>query len=354
MTLGSVKVLDASKARQTARDLLAAVRLGRDPAAERTESHSRASVAEFSDIIEHFLARQEARLRPKSYRETKRYLQELWKPLHRLHLLRISRADVAMRLGTLTLENGPIAADRARAALSAFFGWAIREGLCEGNPVLGTNKAATVRSRDRVLSDEDIKAIWNALPDSDYGRIVRLLILTGQRRDEIGGLPWSEINQAKRVLTLSKDRTKNHRPHEVPLSKLALAILLEQPVRADRDLVYGDGPRKNGHNDTLPQCRGYQGWSKSKAALDETTSWIKPWRLHDIRRTVATRMGDELGVQPHIIEAVLNHVSGHKAGIAGIYNHATYAEQKRTALDMWAEHLEKILRRKTDTAIPQI
>jgi integrase len=150
---------------------------------------------------------------------------------------------------------------------------------------------------------------------------------------------WSEVDKTKRVLTLSKDRTKNHRPHEVPLSKLALAILLKQPVRADRDLVFGDGPRKNGRNVTPSQCGGYQGWSKSKAALDKATSWIKPRRLHDIRRTVATRMADKLGVKPHIIEAVLNHVSGHKAGIAGIYNQATYPQQKRKALDFWAKHV---------------
>jgi integrase len=336
MTLGSLNVLDPSKARATARDLLAGVRLGRDPAAERAESRARASDETLGEVADHFLARQEGRLRPSSYAATRRYLKELWKPLHRLHLPGIVRKDVATRLRSIAQENGPIAADRARAALSAFFGWAIREGLCEANPVVGTNKAAQLKSRDRVLSDEELKAIWNALPETDYGRIMRLLILTGQRREEIGGLRWSEIDLVKRLITLSSERTKNHRPHDVPLSKAALGILNVQPERAGREFVFGDGPRSNGMD---AKHGGFQGWSKSKAALDEQTRSVGPWRLHDVRRTVATRMA-ELGVQPHIVEAVLNHVSGHKAGVAGVYNRAAYAEEKTAALDLWAKHVD--------------
>jgi integrase len=339
MTIGSIKVLDPSNARTTARNLLARVRLGQDPAAERREARAKASDAPLGAIVDRFLAWKESRLRPSSYGATRRYLKEIWKPLHALHLTNIRRADVAARLGAVAEEHGPIAADRARAALSAFFTWAIREGLCEVNPVIGTNKAAELKSREHVLSDEEFRVIWQALPESDYGRIVRLLILTGQRREEIGGLRWSEVDKAKRLIRLPSDRTKNHRVHDVPLTKAALAILNTQPVRDGRDLVFGDGPRSNVQD---AREAGFQGWSKSKTALDEKTKGIQPWRLHDIRRTVATRMAD-LGVQPHIVEAVLNHVSGHKAGVAGVYNRAAYAGEKTAALELWAKHIDRLV-----------
>ena len=305
MTLGSTKMLEPSKARDAAKDVLAGVRLGRDPAAERAEARVRASDEPLGAVVDRFLARQEGRLRPRSLTETTRYLKTHWKPLYDLRVVRVSRDSVAKRLGAIAGENGPIAADRARAALSAFFTWAIGEGLCEANPVIGTNKAAEMQSRERVLSDHELKTIWHALPDNDYGRITRLLILTGQRREEIGGLRWSEMDMARRVITLPGERTKNHRPHDVPLSKPALTILKAQPTRDRREFVFGDGPRRSSQEGEDVRQGGFQGWSKSKTALDEQTKTIGDWRLHDLRRTVATRMA-ELGVQPHIVEAVLN------------------------------------------------
>jgi integrase len=255
-----------------------------DPAAERREAIAKASDAPLGTVVDRFLTRQERRLRPSGYSATKRYLKELWKPLHALHLTNISRADVAARLGGIAGENGPIAADRTRAAFSAFFTWAIREGLCEINPVVGTNKAAELKSRKRVLTDEELKIIWQAAPESDYGRIVRLLILTGQRREEIGGLRWPEVDTAKRVIRLPGDRTKNHRDHNVPLTKAALAILNAQPVRAGREFVFGDGPRSSAQDDEAPAGGGFQGWSKSKNALDKKTKGIQAWRTISAER----------------------------------------------------------------------
>ncbi|MGB6731094.1 MAG: tyrosine-type recombinase/integrase [Xanthobacteraceae bacterium] len=342
MTLGSNKMLEPSKARDAAKDVLASVRLGRDPAAERAEARVRASDEPLGAVVDRFLARQEGRLRPRSLTETTRYLKTHWKPLHDLHVVQVRRDSVAKRLGAIAGENGPVAADRARTALSAFFTWAIGEGLCEANPVIGTNKAAQLQSRERVLSDHELKRIWHVLPDNDYGRITRLLILTGQRREEIGGLRWSEIDMATRVITLPGERTKNHRPHDVPLSKPTLSILKAQPTRDGREFVFGDGPRRSSQEGEDARQGGFQGWSKSKTALDEQTKTIGEWRLHDLRRTVATRMA-ELGVQPHIVEAVLNHVSGHKSGIAGIYNRAACTEEKTAALALWGEHVDRLV-----------
>jgi integrase len=200
------------------------------------------------------------------------------------------------------------------------------EGLSETNPVIGTNKAAgEIKARDRVLTDKELATVWNGLPENGYGRIVRLLILTGCRRDEIGSLRWPEINEESRLIALPGERTKNGRPHDVPLSKAALEILNSIPRRVNRDFVFGEGKG------------GFSGWSKAKASLDAQLG-LKAWRLHDLRRTASTRMAD-LGVQPHIIEAVLNHVSGHKAGVAGVYNRSTYANEKRTALDALSNYV---------------
>jgi integrase len=349
LTLGSTAMLTADQARNGikdknhptknrdgARDLLARVRLGEDPAARKIEARARAADT-FGVLVNGFLARQEKRLRPRSYAETERYLRVHWKPLHGAPLANINRATVAAKLAAIADDSGPIAADRARAALSAFFTWAIREGLADVNPVIGTNKSAELRPRERVLADAELAAIWKALPADQYGAIVRLLILTGQRREEIGGLRWSEVDVDKARVTLAGDRTKNGKPHELPLPDAGLAIIEAQPRRGSRDLIFGEGEGP------------FQGWGRAKAALDRRLAKladqnvrVPPWRLHDVRRTVATRMAD-LGVQPHVVEAVLNHVSGHKAGVAGVYNRSLYGPEKRAALHLWAKHVLTIV-----------
>ena len=176
------------------------------------------------------------------------------------------------------------------------------------------------------MSDAETAAIWLGAPDNDYGRIIRLLMLTACRRDEIGGLRWSEIDLEARTITLPGTRTKNRQDHVIPLSDLLSRCFEGKLRRADRDHVFG---LREG---------GFSGWSKSKGTLDRTLK-VKAWRLHDLRRTAATRMAD-LGAQPHVIEAVLNHISGHKAGVAGTYNRATYEKEKRDALNLWATHLK--------------
>jgi integrase len=234
------------------------------------------------------------------------------------------------------------AANRARASLSTLFIFAMREGLVEANPVIGTNKARDERLRDRVLANTELVEIWNACRDDDYGRIVRLLILTGQRREEVGAMASSEINLANSQWSLPGERTKNRLSHDVPLSDSAAAILRAIPRHVRRNLIFGMG------------SGGFSGWSRAKAALDgrinsarikhlgTRAEEISPWRIHDIRRTVATGMAN-IGVQPHIIEAVLNHVSGHKAGVAGIYNRAVYAAEKRAALERWANQVSSLV-----------
>lgn len=274
-----------------------------------------------------------------------------WKPLHSVSVFKITRRHVAARVAEIAAQQGAVSTARARTALSTMFNWAIREGLdIPGNPVLGTNRPEQPKSRDRVLSDAELAEIWQAYGNDDYGRIVRLLFLTAQRRDEVGRTQWPELDTTDKRWTLPGARTKNHREHVLPLVPTALALL--PPRRDDRDCIFGDGPRRKGD-----RGRGFSGWSKSKAALDarfltarrgadEDAKPLPHWTVHDLRRTTATVMADQLGVLPHVVEAILNHVSRHRAGVAGIYNQARYQAEMRDALERWAEHLARILRRR--------
>ena len=343
ITLGTVETVDPDEARKLARSALAKVQLGGDPQAEKADSRARASVT-LGVIADSYLARAQGRLKPRSYEEVERHLKRHWKPLHELAIANVKRANVAKRLGEIAAENGPFASNRSRASLSALFSWAMGEGLAELNPVAGTNRATEEVSRNRVLTEAELAAVWRACGDDDHGRITRLLLLTGQRREEVGGMVWSELHFDRALWSLPPGRTKNGLPHDVPLSDPALDILRGAPRREGREMVFGTGEGS------------FSGWSKAKAALDArilaamqeaakgtaTKPKLAPWRLHDLRRTMATVMADRLGVLPHVVEAVLNHVSGHRAGVAGTYNRALYAAEKRNALERWGEHVASL------------
>jgi integrase len=325
VTLGSPASLTAARARSTAAELQAKVRLGIDPAGVKIENRARAAET-MGATLQSYLAQRRSEVRPGHYAGIERHLVKHCRRLHGLQLAKIDRRTIAATLNTVDSKSGPIEANRVRTSLSSFYVWCIREGLVEQNPVTGTNRRSE-KSRDRVLSPKELKAIWNGTAGAhDYYAIIRLLMLTGCRLSEIGALRWSEVFGDRVVLPA--ERTKNGRAHIVPLSDAARAILAARP-RND-EYVFG---RNEG--------RPFSGWNACKDRLDAEIA-IQPWRIHDLRRTAATRMA-ELGVQPHVIEVVLNHVSGHKAGVAGIYNRATYEPEKRQALILWAEHLAAIV-----------
>src|SRR5277367_721396 len=336
LSLGSSETIDADEARKRTKTALSQVHLGTDPQVEKSNARLKASVT-IGATVEDYLARREGHLKPNSLADVRRYLRVHWAPLHEVAVHSVTRSMVAARLAEIAAANGLYAANRARAALSTFYSWGIGEGLANENPVVGTNKAVVEETRDRVLTAAELRLIWQLAGSNDFGAIVRLLILTGQRREEVGGMLWSELDLDAALWTIGKDRTKNGLQHDVPLSPTAAAILRDIPRQDGRDYVFGssDGP--------------FQGWSNAKAALDARMgaalkaergdgAKLSPWRLHDIRRTVATRLGDQ-GVLPHVVEAILNHISGHRAGVAGIYNRAVYAAEKRDALGRWAAFL---------------
>jgi integrase len=336
MSLGKVELQGVDKARDKAKDILAAVRMGKDPAGEKQRDRTTATDT-FKAVADRFLAFQKTQIRPRSYNDVERHMMVYAKPLHGLLLSKIQRQDIASVISAVRAKGVVVTANRVRATTSSFFSWAISEGLVDHNPVTGTLRTEE-KSRERVLSFEELRVIWNALEPNHFGYITKLLMLTGQRAAEISGLRWSELHDD--VFVLPAERTKNGREHTVPLSEPARAIIAAQPRRQGpngklRDLIFGhaDGP--------------FSGWTNARDALDkriETANGqeLPHWVMHDLRRSFATHAG-KLGIQPHVIEAILNHVSGFRSGVAGIYNRNPYDAEKRTALATWADHLLAIV-----------
>jgi integrase len=241
----------------------------------------------------------------------------------------LERASVVKMLDALAHEGLAQMAAMAARYGSALYGWALKRGSVEANPFARVPIAPIAR-RERVLTGDEIRRVWAATAGPGaFNGIVRALLLSGARREEVAGMTWDELAPDLSAWTLPSARSKNGLPHVVPLSAPMRALLHSLPRLEGSDLVF-------------PGERGvFSGWSKSKRRLDKD-SGTSSWTLHDLRRTAATRLAD-LGVQPHVIEACLNHIGGHKAGVAGVYNKASYAREKERAFKMWGERVAALV-----------
>jgi integrase len=353
--LGSCSALSLSKARAAAAAIMGDVAKGRNPAAERKE----AAAAEWAKRMRGrltlaVLIQDWARLhlihrRPRYAAEAVRALRHGFAKHLDLPAEDLDRAAVVHALDSLSrrpkekgkssIRHGTAIAGRTAAYGRACFAWAMKRGAVPSNPFAELPLSTVVNKRDRVLSDEEASAVWRAAGEAPlpYGAIVRLLMLTGQRRDEVAGMTLAELSEDLATWTIPATRTKNGIPHLVPLS---------QPARKLLDAVLSDGPAdvQGAHQRAKPALvfpgeRGtpFSGWSKAKSALD-TASGVSGWWLHDLRRTLATGL-QRLGVRLEVTEAVLNHLSGSRAGVVGIYQRHDWAEEKRAALDAWSAHL---------------
>ena len=222
---------------------------------------------------------------------------------------------------------------RARSvhsALSVLFGWLKEKRRIKVNPMAALSSPSAPKARDHVLTNPEIARLWAACDAEGFpfGHIIKLLLLTGCRREEVGGMRRSELSEDLTTLTIPGRRTKNHRVHVVPLPPIARDVI--RGVDQHGDLVF-----------TTNGSTAVSGFSKFKKRLDAKLK-IEPWRIHDLRRTAATGMA-EIGVAPHIVEACLNHVSGARAGVAGTYNRAAYAPEKKAALERWADHIDRLV-----------
>jgi integrase len=225
--------------------------------------------------------------------------------------------------------------------LGKLFSWAAQHRRVATNPTTGTYRPKAAAPRHRVLSAAEIRQLWKVLDQVSwpFAAAIRLMLITGQRRNEIAGMRWDELSENFSTWSLPPARTKNKLPHTIYLPPMARSIVAAAPRIVGSDYVFTTG----GGNPV-------RGFSKVKAKLDSLVP-IPAWTLHDLRRTAATSMA-ELGIAPHIIEAVLNHVSGAKAGVAGVYNRAAYAPEKKAALERWADHLASVVSGKPAKVVP--
>jgi integrase len=279
-------------------------------------------------IVEDYLPAAKKRLRPASYNVAKLYLEgpKYWAQLRDRPADELGRREI---LAVLQPWAGRVTSAQMLAHLSACLSWGVVNELLERNCAMGLKPPVEKVDRERVLTDSEIGALWAATAgdgtdtvEDRYAKILRLLLLTGQRRGEVGGMRRPELDLDQQLWRLPGARTKNKLPHDVPLSRQAKAILELQ----GGDPLFG----KN----------GFREWWRAKQQLD-TVLDLPEWTVHDLRRTVVTGMA-EIGVSPHIVEAVVNHVSGHKGGVAGVYNRAKYSQEKRAALQRWADRVEQI------------
>jgi integrase len=339
--LGSCSAISLAAAREAVRAILGDAARGVDTAAERKEARLKAAAdgLTLADLIDqwdklHLSAKRANYSRAATGSLRRSFAHHLDKPA-----AAVDRSAVVRVLDGLSKDDKTAMAGALARYGSALYGWAIRRGTLSGNPFERVPVAPTVR-RERVVSDDEINRIWAGTEGPGaFNGIVRMLMLTGQRREEVARMTWDEITPDLSVWTIPTSRAKNGIAHVVPLSPQAQTVLRAAP-RINR------GSNDDSPDLVFPGEPGvFSGWSKSKARLDGRIG-VNGWTLHDLRRTTATGL-QKLGVRLEVTESVLNHVSGSRAGVTGIYQRHDWAEEKRAALNAWGEHIAVIVEGRT-------
>jgi len=325
ISLGKVGGTTAAKARDEAQDFATKLRAGINPDDERRAMNARSTVPKLNAVVEQYLAAMATTRRENTLLGARRYLSGWQKKFGDRPLDEITPREVAAYLDTIT---GDAAANRACISLSAFYVWARKKHLCSTNPTTDIERRKVGDPRDRVLSDKEVVAIWQATDgDHDHDRVVRLILLTGCRRNEIAQLKWSEIDLDAGTLLIAKERSKNRVAHLVPLVDEAKAILQAQPRTGDN--VFGK--------------KGFVSFGPNKVILDRRVQLGEPWQLRDLRRTVRSGLS-RLGVAPHVAEAVINHVP---PKLIRTYDRYSYINEKREALERWENHIKVLIAQTT-------
>jgi integrase len=341
-----VGATDLARARKLGAEALNAVKAGIDPGEVKKEKKRAGSPLTVEGLVDKYAVEHlgksedsetEVTYSLRSGDEIERILRKELKPyLKRQANGGISETE-ADNLIDAVAERGDVIRNRTLANLKGLYTFAMLKKVSASNPFAGL-KLKKVDDRERVLSEEELKAVWTAAGKlgEPYTGIIGLLVLTGQRLTEIAGLRWSEVNFGKKQIELPGARTKNKRPHIVALSPAALEILeraSEKKIKSEEGLVFTIG------GDQL------NGWSRLRERLYEAVEEAlenkpTPWVLHDIRRSVATHMAEDLKIPPHVIDRILNHVSGVVKGVAAVYNRAQYLDERRAALEAWAKYVD--------------
>jgi len=374
-TLGNFPAIKPAQARREAIAALDQVRAGIDPITEKKQRRDLRSPAAdtFAAVAEDYLTRQLAKNNAAStYKEARRDLEKHALPRWRDRPISgISRRDVLDLIDAITARGAEIQANRTLTRLRALFNWAIEKDRLAESPVARMKLPTKERPRDRVLSDDELRWLWQACEAIGwpFGPLVKLLLLTAQRRDEVASLEWSEIDLEKRTWTMPREKAKNDRAQEVHLS-VAAAEVLEALPRLGDGLVFtttGETPisgfsraklrldaamaRARRRSLGLPEAEKELRKALRIAAKKPLPEEIPNWTLHDLRRTAATGMA-RLNVAPHVVDKVLNHVSGTIRGVAAVYNRFEYLEERRAALEAWGRYVENLVAPARSNIVP--
>jgi integrase len=340
LSIGAFPKISLEAARKLAREAAVAVARGEDPGAEKKAARGASDVPQTIEELTALFMEGYARknTREVTWRETERILNR-----HVLSKWKGRRLDSIRRRDVIALLDGianghSVAANRTLAALRRMFAWACERDLLEASPCFGVRAPSQEVSRDRVLNDDELRLVMRAASslEAPFGPFMKMLALTLQRRSEVAGMRWSEIN-AEGLWTLPAGRTKNASEHIVPLPGAAMDILdaMKSARFGGSDFVFTGTGRSP-----------ISGFSKAKRQLDaliaaENGGPIAPWRLHDLRRTGASKM-PRLDVALPVIEKILNHTSGSFGGVVGVYQRHSFADEKRQALETWAAFLDRL------------
>jgi integrase len=339
LTIGASPEISLKDARDLARAAHLQIASGEDPGAAKQAARSAAKALPARDMVEkvaaQFLARHVKNLAAATRIEVGRIIAKEILPAFRgRRLSEIKRPDVVEWLDAIVDRPAPIAANRVLSWFKGLCNFAVERGVLDVSPIAGIKPPAAETPRDRVLSDDELKAVWEAADALEpvYAGFIKLLILTGQRLREVSEMEWKEIDLDSKLWTLPAARAKNSIEHSIPLSDQAADVLRSLPRIAGSEFVF-----------TLTGRRPIQGHHFVKCRLDALMPPdTAPWVLHDIRRTVASGMA-RLGVNLPVIEKLLNHVSGSFAGIVGVYQRHSFADEKRAAMQVWARHVQALV-----------
>ncbi|KAB2728651.1 tyrosine-type recombinase/integrase [Brucella anthropi] len=357
LTIGAYPAFSLSDARKSASAALRAASEGRDPALEKKQAAAyRADTANnVESVLDVFLKRYvKPTNRDSTARDQERYIEKEIKPKWNGRLIQsITKRDVVELLDGIVDRGSPIAANRAHALLRRFFNWCMERSILDASPIATVPAPSKETSRDRVLADSEIKLLWQACEAVGwpFGPMVQLLILTVQRREEVAGASWREIQLVGKepLWVIPKERAKNATAHAVPLAPSVVDLINGLPkVKSDIGYLF-----------TTTGESSVSGFSKAKTKIDDKMLEIAQkqatergedpegvsiaeWRFHDLRRTGASGMA-ALRQPVQVVEAVLNHKSGSIKGVAAVYNRHDYFEEKRQALNAWANKVKAIV-----------
>jgi len=358
-TVGTLALIpNVAEARDRARESMQKARAGKNPVAERRERELAAKIkAEalpdtFRAVATRYLDRYAKKnTKPTTWQELQRQLEvDVFPKWGERPIASITRQEVTALLDGIANRGSPVQANRTLARLKTLFKWVLDEELIPADPTARVRKVVKETARDRTLTDDEIRLFWAGCDKLGwpFGPMYKLLLLTAQRRDEVGGVEWSEIDFDRRVWTIPREKAKNDRAHEVHLSWLAIEVLDRLPKIGDRYVLTTSG------------ARPVSGFSRSKERLDRhmldlsraefaeagkdpDRAAIDDWILHDRRRTATTGMA-RLNIPPHVVDKILNHVSGSIRGVAAVYNRHSYVDERRAALEAWSRHVESLIR----------